>query len=95
MKFNFEVIPHNDQRYETVGDWWLDEQGVVQVRSSRMSKDEYHQLIFVHEMNEFMLEFRLRRKYWETDEAAIKDLVKDSDSFDRHFEAKPSRHGKH
>jgi hypothetical protein len=28
MKINIETIPHSDQRYPTVGDYWDDENGV-------------------------------------------------------------------
>ena len=31
MKMKIESIPHDEQRYPTVGDYWVDEHGVEQV----------------------------------------------------------------
>ena len=39
MKINIETIPHGDQRYPTVGDYWDDSDGVVQVRVSEQRVD--------------------------------------------------------
>ena len=55
FKINVEVIPHNKQRYNTTGDYWTDEKGVIQFRISKMSKEVYEWLVLLHEMKEFFL----------------------------------------
>lgn len=49
---NFRAIPHEEQRYPTVGDWWIDEEGIWQVRVSKMSDWRYEFLVFFHEILE-------------------------------------------
>jgi hypothetical protein len=51
-KVEFKVIPHSEHRYETVGDYWFDESGTLQVRVSEMSDNRYELLVFLHEMIE-------------------------------------------
>lgn len=55
MKINIETIPHSEQRYPTVGDYWDDETGVVQVRVSDMKDWRYEALVVVHELIEMFL----------------------------------------
>ena len=55
MKINIEVIPHDKQRYETVGDYWVDEAGTQQVRISDMGNDNYAFLVAMHELTELYL----------------------------------------
>lgn len=55
MKIQIESIPHDEQRYRTVGDYWEDEQGVEQVRVSELADWRYEALIAVHELVEFLL----------------------------------------
>ena len=83
MRIHFESIPHKEQRYETVGDWWLDAADVLQVRVSRMSDPRYERLIVIHEIVEFLLESQLRGG----DIKAMRQLVVDTDIFDKAFEA--------
>lgn len=47
-----KIIPHSEQRYETVGDYWYDEKGVLQVRVSDMGNELYHKMIYCHELIE-------------------------------------------
>jgi hypothetical protein len=54
MKINIETVPHEGQRYPTVGDYW-EEDGVVQVRVSEMDDWRYVILVAVHELVEMML----------------------------------------
>ena len=55
----FEVIPHASHRYETVGDYWWDNQendtGFLNVRVSVMSDWRYVALVFFHEVIEALL----------------------------------------
>jgi hypothetical protein len=50
-----ETIPHEEQRYPTVGDYWLDENGVEQIRVSTMLDWRYEVLVAVHEIVEMAL----------------------------------------
>jgi len=55
MRINIETIPHGEQRYPTVGDYWDDSEGVVQVRVSDMKDWRYEALVVVHELIEMFL----------------------------------------
>jgi hypothetical protein len=55
MKIIVETIPHEAQRYPTVGDYWEDPEGVVQIRVSHMEDWRYVILVAVHELAEMML----------------------------------------
>jgi hypothetical protein len=54
VRINIEVIPHEEQRYPTVGDYWL-EDGVQQVRVSRLPDWRYEILVAVHEIVELAI----------------------------------------
>lgn len=49
-----KTIPHKEQRYPTVGDYWRDMLGRVQLRVSRMGADEEF-LVAIHELIEWYL----------------------------------------
>ena len=55
MKINIETIPHEKQRYPTVGDWWWDNDGTIQIRVSEMYNEKYEFLVALHECVEIML----------------------------------------
>ena len=55
LRMNIETIPHETQRYRTVGDYWCDEQGTEQVRVSEMVDWRYEALVAVHEIIEMAL----------------------------------------
>lgn len=55
MKIVIKEIPHNKQRYNTSGDYWLDKKGDVQVRISKMIKPEYFWPVLIHELVEMCL----------------------------------------
>jgi hypothetical protein len=76
MNSNIKSIPHNEHRYETVGDYWLDEKGVTQFRVSDMGNEDYHFLVGIHELVE---EYMTRKR-------GIKET--DIKAFDEAFEAK-------
>ena len=54
MKINLETIPHDQQRYPTVGDYW-EEADSVQVRVSGLKDWRYEILVSVHELVEWAL----------------------------------------
>lgn len=45
------TIPHNQQRYDTVGDWWTDEEG-WHIRVSYLGNWRYNFLVAFHELLE-------------------------------------------
>jgi hypothetical protein len=55
MKVTIEVIPHEGQRYDTVGDWHFTEAGDLEIKVSKMSDPRYEMLIAGHEMDEALM----------------------------------------
>jgi hypothetical protein len=55
LRMHIETIAHENQRYPTVGDYWLDEAGVEQIRVSEMMDWRYEVLVAVHEIVEMAL----------------------------------------
>lgn len=55
MKIVIESIPHECQRYETVGDWFVDPDGTIYIKVSDMENDDYAILVALHELHEFWL----------------------------------------
>lgn len=51
-KIIIETIPHSQQRYNTVGDYYQDEDGSHLIRISDMGNWKYELLIAVHELIE-------------------------------------------
>jgi hypothetical protein len=52
-KIIFEVIPHEKQRYNTVGDYWRDEDGVWHFQVSDAKNPDFEFLVFIHELVEW------------------------------------------
>ena len=55
MKINIKTISHKEQRYNTAGDYWEDEEGVIQFRISSFPDHRYEQLVLIHELVEYFL----------------------------------------
>lgn len=55
MRITIETIPHDDQRYPTLGDWTFDEGGNLNVKVSTLGDPDYEFLIGLHEMIEAFL----------------------------------------
>lgn len=57
MKIIIETIPHEEQRYETIGDWMLNSEGDIKIHVSDMGegKENYEFLIALHELLEAKL----------------------------------------
>jgi hypothetical protein len=58
MKIIIETIPHEEQRYPTVGDWFFDHprpDKILTIRVSRMGDWRYEVLVAVHELVEVLL----------------------------------------
>lgn len=79
VKIVIETIPHASQRYPTVGDWWIDDDGTWQVRVSELPEkstlfpEKFAFLVALHEL----VEMALCRSHGITEEEV--------DSFDKHF----------
>jgi hypothetical protein len=55
MKINIESIPHNQHRYDTIGDYWRDAAGTLQIRVSQCADSRDELLIALHELVEAIL----------------------------------------
>lgn len=77
VNINIEIIPHDQHRYETVGDWWFDEKGVLQIRVSKLGDNwKAESAIVVHELCEVLL-------------CKARGISQESvDAFDKQYEAK-------
>jgi hypothetical protein len=86
MKIEIDIIPHAAQRYPTAGDWFLDDEGVLQIRASTMSDLRYTALVILHELVEVLVESikqgGLSVPRW---------LVVQTDVFDKDYEAKRAK----
>lgn len=69
------VIDHDTQRYETVGDYWIDDHDVLQIRASKLPTNKMELLVMIHELIEVIL----------TEDRGIKE--KDISDFDKKYEA--------
>jgi hypothetical protein len=55
LTINIETIPHSEHRYSTVGDWFFDDAGVLQIRVSKMSDPRFSLCVALHEAIESVL----------------------------------------
>ena len=55
MRIEIKTIPHEDHRYETVGDWQIMPNGKIKIEVSDMGNDDYALLIGIHELIESWL----------------------------------------
>lgn len=55
MNITIKTIPHKDHRYDTLGDYWDDPNGDIQIRVSATGKWRYDMLIVLHEFIEVLL----------------------------------------
>ena len=57
MNITIKTIPHSEQRYPTVGDWWWSGRGKdeLHIRVSEMKDHRYVWLIIIHELVEVFL----------------------------------------
>jgi hypothetical protein len=74
MRIVIETIPHEDQRYPTVGDWWVDPAGTWQIRVSELSNEKMAFLVGIHELVEMA--------------CCLSDGVTEEqvDAFDKHYQ---------
>jgi hypothetical protein len=55
MKIIIESIPHESHRYSTIGDYWWDDNGDLQIRVSNVGNWKYEALVAIHELIEVLL----------------------------------------
>lgn len=55
MNIKIEVIPHDQQRYPTVGDWFFEPNGDLTIKVSKMSDARFEALVAVHELVEVLI----------------------------------------
>jgi hypothetical protein len=55
MNITIKTIPHDQQRYETAGDWWFDDAGDLEIRVSEMGDWREEALVAFHELAEVLL----------------------------------------
>lgn len=55
MKIIIETIPHDQQRYPTVGDWTYDPDGTLHIKVSGLSDWRREALVAVHELVEVLV----------------------------------------
>jgi|ERR1041385_5957038 hypothetical protein len=87
MRIVIETIPHAHQRYPTLGDYWIDENGDWQIRVSNMNDVRSVVAIALHELFEMASVIYKKR---DNPQEAIKAI----DAFDIMFEEERSE-GKH
>jgi hypothetical protein len=75
LKIDIQTIPHHDQRYETVGDWFYSPDGRLHIRVSELDNWRFEACIAIHELVECVL-----CRYTGITEAEV-------DEFDKAFEA--------
>lgn len=55
MNIDIKIIPHEQHRYPTVGDWQFDAAGDLHIQVSKMSDPAYESLVALHETVEAIL----------------------------------------
>lgn len=76
FKLRIETVPHQEQAYETLGDYGYDEDGTLWIKVSELGDWRYEFLVGIHEAIEFQL---LRAR-------GIKDPGKFTEAFDLLYE---------
>jgi hypothetical protein len=54
MKITIETIPHETQRYPTVGDWFYEPNGDLTIKVSELGDWRYNALVGLHELVEVL-----------------------------------------
>src|SRR5579862_3622522 len=55
MNITIKTIPQSAQRYETIGDYWFDEAGNIELRVSDTGNWKYEALVALNELVEVLL----------------------------------------
>lgn len=71
MKILIETVNHVQQRYPSVGDYFMDIDGTLRIKVSKMNDDRYEFLVAIHELIE---EFLTRNRGITEEEITAFDL---------------------
>lgn len=52
MEIHIKTIDHSLQKYETVGNYWYDDDEILQIRVSNMNSRRFETLVAIHELIE-------------------------------------------
>ena len=55
MNVTIKIIPHNQQRYDSVGDWWWSDDENLEIRVSDLGNWKMEQLVAMHEYLEALI----------------------------------------
>jgi len=55
MNVSIQTVDHEDQRYDTVGDWRFADDGSLKITVSQLGDARYNALVAVHELVEALL----------------------------------------
>ncbi len=55
MKIIIETVPHAEQRYPTVGDWYFDDEKVLHIKVSGLNDMKQEMLVALHELIEAII----------------------------------------
>ena len=72
MNVEIKTIPYAQQRYQTVGDFWIDKDGSTHFRINDMGSEDYAFLVAIHEQVE---EYLTRRRGLAEPEIMAFDLM--------------------
>jgi hypothetical protein len=82
-KITIEVVPHDSQRYNTVGDWFFRDNELV-IRASEVGNHWSSLAIALHELTEALLALH---RGTTKEHKSYQDIVDSVDRFDKWFEA--------
>ncbi len=55
MNVTIVIIPEDEQRYDTVGDWQFDSEGNLHIKVSKLSDWRHEMCVAIHELTEALL----------------------------------------
>lgn len=55
LKMNLTTVEHSSQRYPTLGDYFVGDDGTIEFRVSRLGDWRYEGLVAIHEIVEYLL----------------------------------------
>ena len=55
MDISIKTIPMKEMRYKTIGDWWFDEYGNIEIRVAELGDWKLEAIVYIHELVEILL----------------------------------------
>lgn len=81
IQIEIKIIPNAEQRVPGVGDWYVDDEGVLQIRVSETGNPQFNGLLVIHELVETLVE-----SLKQGDLNVPRWLVVQTDKYDETFE---------